>query len=340
MNLPPRSVAACLFAACALTGCGLAPDLPIKPAGGVWQHLQAADFPGAGRLLEGFDAPTADGEWLQQDRLLFALQLRKGETVHRWLLHLQVLIGDVMSTRLGDDQPTEIKLWNDRSWTYTTTVLGEKREKRVSSRMLPVVVRVHDEQGKQLGNSLVQLPADLLGAGLLPGIDAATTLYAGTDPEANPMPREQQEQHVDAMVRSTLALVALLTIVQEDNVLADYFWQVIEKPSIWSVVSSFGVSASLVTALEQSQPTTDLPPGMPTTSRAFIAPMRVEVNGTPALLADILATDASRPYALCGGMVAASARHPSRPDLHFDVQLLAARLGTERAKARVTVPNK
>lgn len=337
MNQPHRTAVAALLATCALTSCSSSPDLPIRPASAAWQHLQAADFPGAPRLLDGFDAPTDDGEWMRKDRLLFALQLRKGETVHRWLLHLEVMIGDMTTMRLGDDRPSEVKLWNDRSWTYTTTVEGEKRQHVVTSRMLPVVVRVHDEQGKQLGNSLVQMPADLLGAGLLPGIDAARTLYGGTDPDAEHMPREQQEAHVTSMVRSTMALVALLTIVQEDSVLADYFWQVIEKPSIWSVVSSFGVSASLVTALEQSLPTDDLPPGMPDLGRAFVAPMRVEVNGSPALLADILATKAVRPYALCGGMVAASARHPSRPELHFDVQLLAARLG---ARSTGTVKSK
>ena len=37
------------------------------------------------------------------------------------------------------------------------------------------------------------------------------------------------------------------------------------------------------------------------------------------------------------GMVAASARHPSRPELHFDVQLLAARLG---ARSTGTVKSK
>lgn len=335
--MPNPAVVAGLLTLVAFAACSSDPGRPLAPATTTSPRLSLDDYPGAARLLAGFDAPTDEGEWREKDRLLFGLQLRKGESQKRWLLHLEVLIGEALTTRLGDDSPGTIQLWNDRNWTYTTTVDGERREQRVTSRMLPVVVRVHDEQGKPLGNSLVQLPRDLLGAGLLPGIDAARTLYSGPEAAIAAMPRDQKEAHVSAMVRSTLALVALLSIVQEDSVLADYFWQVIEKPSIWSVVSSFGVSASLVTALEQSVPAIDLPPGMPTTGRAFVAPMRVEVNGSPALLADILATQAARPYALCGGMVAATARHPSRPDLQFDVQLLAARLGTARSKATGTI---
>src|SRR5690606_21471716 len=106
----------------------------------------------------------------QQDRVLFALQLRKGETVTRWLLHLEVLVGDLMSIRLGDDAPNNVQWGSNRTWTYATTVDGVRQEHRLTSRLRPVIVRVHDEAGKQLGNSLVQLPADLLGTGLLPGI--------------------------------------------------------------------------------------------------------------------------------------------------------------------------
>jgi len=338
---------ALLLVLVALTGCGAAPNAAIRPATTNSPHLAIDDFPGAARLLVGFDDVDSSADWNQQDRVLFALQLRKGETVTRWLLHLEVLVGDLLSIRLGDDAPNAVQWGSNRTWTYATTVDGVRQEHRLTSRLRPVIVRVHDEAGKQLGNSLVQLPADLLGTGLLPGIDAARVLYAtaetdapGATPAAAPgqhLPRQEQERHVLAMVRSTLALMALLSIVQEDSVLADYFWQVIEKPSVWSVLSSFGVTASLVTALEQSVPATSLPPGLPDLGPTFVAPMRVEVNGSPALLADIVATQSARPYALCGGIVAATARHPSRPELQFDVQLLAARVGTTTAKATGTV---
>jgi hypothetical protein len=57
-----------------------------------------------------------------------------------------------------------------------------------------------------------------------------------------------------------------------------------------------------------------------------VIPLRVDVNGSPALFADLLATDPRRPLALCGGMVAIAAHHPTDSGIHFDAQLLAARL--------------
>jgi len=45
------------------------------------------------------------------------------------------------------------------------------------------------------------------------------------------------------------------------------------------------------------------------------------------LFVDLLASEASRPYALCGGIVAATARHPTRADVTFCMQLIAARCG-------------
>src|SRR5690606_24656620 len=126
-------------------------------------------------------------------------------------------------------------------------------------------------------------PADLLDAGLLRSIDAAAQLF-DTDAQKYAATAEDDAK-VGDIVRGALALVALLGIVQEDSVLADYFWQVVEKPSIWSVVTGFGVSASLTTAFEQSLPATSLPDGMPPQERAYVTPLRVEVNGGTALLA-------------------------------------------------------
>ncbi len=132
------------------------------------------------------------------------------------------------------------------------------------------------------------------------------------------------------MAEGLIALIALLDVVQNDDVLEDYFWQVVQKPSVWSVIAALGVRASLNASLEKSVPIDRLPSHMPSHGRAFAMPLMVDVNDTPALVADVIAVESGRPFSLCGGIVAAAARHPSDPSLNFDVQLLAARLG--RAK--------
>jgi hypothetical protein len=77
---------------------------------------------------------------------------------------------------------------------------------------------------------------------------------------------------------------------------------------------------------EHSVPAASLPAPLPPQPRAVVIPLRIDVNGSPALFADVLATDPRRPLSLCGGMVVASAHHPTEPGVHFDVLLLAARL--------------
>jgi len=290
--------------------------------------LSPAAFPGAANLLSGFDDRREATKWDRGDQLLFGLRLRKGDEVRHWLLHLEVLFGEVFLTSLDGQNPSTIE-W--RSWDYyTTDEKGERKQIKLSSRMLPVKATVHDEHGKELGSSLVSLPVQLLGQGLLRAVDICIAHERASTTGKAPV----AEADSQLVIAAVFGMMSLLSVVQDDDVLADYFWQVIEKPSIWSVMTSLGVEASLSMPMQQSVPATILPPHLPPPGRAFVVPVRIDVNGNAALLVDVIATDPARPYALCGGMVSAVARHPTRTDLHFDVQLLAARVGTGKATAK------
>ena len=158
---------------------------------------------------------------------------------------------------------------------------------------------------------------------LLPGIESALAHAArGSD-----FMSFENIDEVRPMAEGLISLIALLDVVQNDSVLEEYFWQVVQKPSIWSVIAGFGVRASLIASLEKSVLVPTLPRPLPYAGKAYAMPLRVDVNDSPALLADVIAVDAARPYALCGGIVAASARHPTDDSIAFDVQLLAARVG-------------
>lgn len=304
----------CSLIVCCLCSCRAAPPAIVPPDPGNTPHLEFAQFPGA---RTGFDDRSPDAAWDGNDEVLFALRLRKGAEVHRWLLHLEVVLGEHLIARVDNDPDHRIELWETRTWTWTETHDGTSQDVTTTSRMLPVLVTIRDQHGARLDHSLVKLPANLLGRGLLPAIERARH----ADPE--PLAGDASRPMVEAMI----ATMALLHVVQQDDVLADYFWQVVEKPGLWSVLTHLGVQATMTMPFEQSLPATRLPAGLPPVDRAFVVPLRIEVNGHPALLADVVAVDAARPYALCGGMVAAVARHPTRPEITFELQLLAARLG-------------
>lgn len=313
------------IAGCLAASCGSAPMRVAVPSGTVTTTLTAAEFHGLDPAKLGFDERSEDPRWESGDEVVYGLRLRRGNELHRWVLRLQVLIGEQVSERLAGDATTGNRLWDERTWSYTITQGGERRELTAKSLMLPVTAIISDEHDKKLSASLVKLPAHLLGHGVLPAIDCAVAAAAsgGTGLPEEPL----REVSVRPMVDATIAMMALLNVVQEDSALAEYFWFVVEKPSIWSVITGMGVHATLAMPFEESVPATSLPPGLPAAERAFVSPLQIEVNGSPALFVDVVVIDAARPYSLCGGMVAAVARHPTRPDVTLELQLLGARCG-------------
>ena len=150
----------------------------------------------------------------------------------------------------------------------------------------------------------------------MPAIDHARSEARGEAPAAT------SRAHVHAY----LALRSFLDLVRHDRELADHFWTLIDKPGLWSVLRHTGVKTSIDLPFERAVPT-EPPAPHSAAQRAFLLPMRIDANGRPALLVDVVATDARRPYALCGGVLAAIARHPTRDDVRLELHLLAARSG-------------
>ena len=315
--------------ACLAAACNTIPPQPPPTNGAMLVDLPKVEFPGALAMATGFDARTEVGSWEMDDEVVFALRLRRGEKVDRWLLRLRVMLGERFTPSPGNASLAKsIDVWEEMSWTYTVTDHGDRRDARVTSKILPVTATVCDEQGRKLTSSVVKLPVRLLGRGMLPAIDCALEV---TQAQAQANPDEPARQvSVVPLVEASLGLMSLLNVVQEDDALADYFWQVVEKPSIWSVITGFGVKATFSMGFEKSVPALSLSPDLPAVDRAFVVPMQIDVNGSPALFLELLAADAARPCSLCGGIVAGIARHPTKADHTLELQLISARLGAAK----------
>jgi hypothetical protein len=310
-----------------LAACNTIPPQPPPPNGAMAVDLPKTEYPGANGMAVGFDARTEDRSWETDDEVVFALRLRRGEKVDRWLLRLRVVLGERVTGSLGNE-PVKLDVWQEMSWTYTITDHGKSRDAQVTSKLLPVMATVCDEQGVTLTTSVVKLPVRLLGRGVLPAIDCAV---AATQAQAQgTLSEADREVSLHPLVEATLGLMSLLNVVQEDDALAGYFWQVVEKPSLWSVITGFGVKATFSMGFEKSVPAANLPPDLPAAERAFVVPMQIDVNGSPALFLELTATDAARPFSLCGGIVAGVARHPTKADHALELQLIAARLGAPK----------
>ncbi len=307
---PFAPVLACVAAACS------SPPIVQPPPASVFAPLPLAEFPGAVKVLDGFDERSSDPAWRAHDQTLFAMQLEKDGEVVRWLLHIDATVGARMT--FGTDSRGAMTITGQQTWSYQLREAdGSVRDCAIVSQLASVEVRVMDANGTVLTKASVNLPYETLGRGLLHAIDSATANGGAGTPG---------EEGTRVQLEAFLAIFALLDILRNDEALADYFWQVVDKPSLWSVITNFGISTSIQLPFAQSV-AASLPAPVPPVERAFAVPLRIDVNGSPALFVDLLAAAPDRPYAISGGIIAAAARHPTRPDTTFRVQLLAACCG-------------
>lgn len=315
------SLAAGLALALAAAGCRTGgPELRVV---GPASFAAPEDFPGAAVLLTPAPAPSpaadADADppgerWLAGDEVLFGLRLERAGTRRHWLLHLR-LTEPFAVARPGEDDAGRTRLPPVTWWLRVNGV-----ETPFVSAQCRVLATVADEHGNVLERSEPLLPRDFLARGFAEACELVAQrrlAAAGAD--------FYRAADVQPFAQATVAAIALLEVVQADAVLAPLLWHVVDRPSIWSVVTNLGVEVTVRPRFHAAEPAPSPAAVGPSTWRV---PMALLVNGDNALLADLYVAPSAPPLALCGGVVAALARHPSDPGLEFSLVLLGARRGT------------
>ncbi len=273
-----------------------------------------SDFPGGPAILAGFDRAQAGAEWRAGDEVLFGLQLQRDGVSRHWLLHVR-LTEPLAIARVGEEVGPGTTWVAPTAWTLR--VNGEART--FHSRCCRVLATVLDAEGKVLGRTEPLLPRDFLAGGFARACDALDAIRLGH-------PRRRiRSSDGDPFAAATVTAIALLGIVQDDPVLAPLLWQVIDKPSVWSVVQNLGARVLVEPGF---QDTVVVPSPVPATgAQVHAVPLGLSVNGVEALAAELLVRPSPPPFGLCGGIVAATANHPRHRDRAFSMVLLAARRG-------------
>lgn len=284
----PTVATALLLAACAST-----PPITLPPA----TPITAGEFPGATALVQGLSPPQNETKWFAGETILYALRLEKCTTVRRWLVRLTLLESEVDTTRGGVSSMT-MRMDDGNAVTLV-------------SPKLPVRVEVWDENGAAQGDSRVLVPVGFLRHSFL---DAC---------EWQRQPKLDESGRI-GVCGAHAALISFLGILQDDDLLAGILWQVVDKPSLWSVVTGFGVALRLEAGLARAKTVEDV--GLPGWSRPAVQfPLLLKLNDRHALDATITATDPWMPLGLCGGIVEVEATRPSDGSVRFTARLLAAR---------------
>jgi hypothetical protein len=301
MRLAVLLPAVCLSAAAWLGGCrGPAPLALAEP---LQVDIPASAFPGAAAILSGFDPAEPDSAWRTGDQVLFGLRLMIDGEERHWLLHLRLL------APVGDGAAIE----------WPLRVNGEERV--YASRQARVEVAVHDGDGKLLGSSSPLVPADFLATGFAAACDLVKARQQAL-PDG-PQSAFYDGLDIEPLARATVSAMALLRVVEHDAVLAPLLWQVLERPSLWSVLGNLGAR---VVVRPRFHAAVELP-----VAAGFATPWRVPlqllVNDELALSVEATVDRPAPPFALAGGFVGALARHPRKSGRALVLRLLAARRG-------------
>lgn len=282
-------VAALLAAACAGTPADrgiLAVPRPLPEFAAI---DAVAHGEGAGGTWTGADLRVGDEAW-------FGLVLQNGDARRQWLVRFRVRGAP------GSATVVHRVAVNDRSLAIT-------------SRLVAIAVDVFDAHGAPESGSLSSIGDSFLTTGLYATarIGRERGLHRGMPPV------RFEDAEAEQFARGVLSLTMLFEAVRANESLSPILWQVVETPSVLSVIGNLGVSVSLDTDLEHAvfdgEPVLDSGP-------TCVVPVTVEANGSPALLSNLFCVPPRGPFVLAGGIVAIEAVHPTDESRRFSMRLL------------------
>jgi hypothetical protein len=312
------------------TACGVSPA-PALSFDVQEPRLSATEFPGAEQLLRGFGDRSRDTVWRRGDAVLFGLRLRRGESSQRWLLHVAVEEPEakVHAGEQADDPREGANGAVLPPVTWPIKVNG--RTESFHSVLCRVAVTVASADGAVLAETHPLLPRDFLQHGFSRALRQVQRVMHDF-----PGLGDSQEfyDYLDAreLAESVVCAVALVQVVQGDEVLSPILWQVVQRPSLMSVIANFGAEVVIQPRFHDAM-RVEAPQGLERRGPVWSVPMRLFVNDSLALSADLLVGGSEAPLATCGGILGVSARHPKDATVEFSMLLLAAQRGTEPASS-------
>ena len=302
---PIQLVVLILFAG--ICGCAAAPPgfavVDVEPV-----HAVARErFPGAVDLLATFDARPAD-EREGVRVVMFGVEVHGAGEVDRRLLWLESAPSTAKVTD-GSGAVYFARVTLTRSTRITVTPKdGQPETRDYKLTLRPVTMRYCRADGEVVSESKIDMYEEPMRAGF----------WGYVDPDAT---QEQSDL-------CTLYWSMLQSLADEDETLQDLLFLVVEKPSIFSVIASFGVRVNLSWSVPELGPLQWPEPLRPDEgwgSEVRALQMQIDVNGGSALLGDLVACEPKGALSIGGGLCAAVFRHPTDEERWAVVRLLAVR---------------
>jgi hypothetical protein len=271
--------------------------------------VRAAAFEVPPALAIGFDGAVAGGRIAVGDRVLFGVRLDRDAEVEVRFVQAEVVAFE------NEEVEVPGELFDAKAGGIVTGQI----------RRVFVHAAVHDAEGNVLGDDTVLLDQGDLENGL-------AAACRGDAVAADPGSALHFSHEIQRAIRAQSAIEALrtvLSVVRRSQPLRALLWQVLDVPSLFSVIFHFGVKVSVAENFAGSARGAPFAVGaaaVPT----WEAPLELRLNGAPALRCRVQVADPASPIALCAGIVSLRAASPSHPQRTVTMQLLGARRGSAR----------
>jgi hypothetical protein len=262
--------------------------------------------------VAGFDAPLAAPMWHVGDHALFRVTVTDGDQrTERWL-RIEVV---------GPVQP-EGGYAMGQMRSYRFSVSGESRVMDVP--LLDVAIDVYDPTGLLLGADRTQVPETFLTQGFAPLARSTVAGWSQPGVEGPGAESEAEQEKVIEHVMSYLALTTYLELIQASKPLSSIFWRVVDRPSLWSMLT--GVKLSIAEPEEPARATPVQLPAPVGELDGWSLPLALDMNGKRAVNIELKVVEALPPLLITGGVVELIARHPKHPR-RVEIELVSSRRG-------------
>lgn len=265
-------------------------------------------FTRATGLLDASDVGP-DGSLRAGDQVLLGLVVRTGDLVRVRYLRLSV----------AQEKPG----YTSGSFNFNNIASGEPTTLNYLSEVIVARTELFDQDAKLLADTSNDAPSWLMGQ--LHNAMEVLWKYQ-VDPTAPPSspppatPRQMNRAETEKFVYGLGSLIVFSGYLGDRvaSPMTDLLWEIVDRPSLLSMAFS-GISISIA------------PSGQIVESArapsAKVMRLHLDINGRPALHADITAIPRSRPLALASSIIAVDAVSPTDPTRTLTVRVLATKLG-------------
>lgn len=291
-----------MLAPSVLAACASPPPAVSLPA--IAAPAPDAVFAPGAAILSGFEIATSPEEWRIGDQILLGIRVVKPGTETIRFLHVELL------KQRNPKLVIEMEATSEGRPTYIF------RSSACHTRL-----SLYDEKGAMLAEMTGRYPEKLLGRGLYDAAAPAAVRARATVSPAAAVSDEEAEREL----LGWLSLFSFSMSMNKKGMFNDMMKDVIARPSL--VAMLFNPNITLAMGDEAELQLREWAPTPGVRIDGVTVPLSCTIANKLGAVARVHAAKPVAPLGLSGGVVSIEGNNADKPDIRFEVRLLAARRG-------------